>query len=280
MQSNIVDVTLENFEEIFIKRSASQLVLVDFWASWCAPCKVLTPTLEALANQYQGQFLLAKVDCETQEQIAAQFGIQNMPTVVFVKDGQPVDGFTGNQTQSFIVEKLEQHLPKQWELMVNEASNFVANQDWPNAINLLGQAYQQSEQQYSVAIQYAFCLIEGGYAKEALTVLEATKFIDQDEQFQNLKAKAELALEAQDSPEIQQLEQAVIEEPENVELKRQLAAQYSAIKRFEEALQLLLEVLRKDIGDADTKKLFLDLLTQADKTVAATYQRKFYNLLY
>jgi thioredoxin 1 len=70
-------------------------VLVDFWAEWCAPCHMLTPIINELASQYAGKVKFGKVDCDSAPQIAAQYGIQNIPTVILFENGRPVEGFVG-----------------------------------------------------------------------------------------------------------------------------------------------------------------------------------------
>lgn len=105
----IFDVTGANFEQLVIENSFHKPVLVDFWADWCAPCKALMPLLAQIAESYQGELLLAKVNCDVEQDIVMRFGIRSLPTVVLFKDGQPVDGFAGAQPESQIRALLEPH---------------------------------------------------------------------------------------------------------------------------------------------------------------------------
>ena len=102
MSDYIVNIDETNAQQILIEESSRRPVLVDFWADWCEPCKTLMPLLEKLAEEYQGQFLLAKVNADEQQGIAQQLGVRSLPTVMLIKDGQPVDGFVGAQPESQI----------------------------------------------------------------------------------------------------------------------------------------------------------------------------------
>jgi putative thioredoxin len=107
---HVLDVTPANFEREVFERSRTTPVLVDFWATWCEPCKTLTPVLEKLAAEFDGAFLLAKIDIDQNQEIAQVFGVQSVPTVVLMIDGKPVDGFMGAQPEAGIRGLLEKHL--------------------------------------------------------------------------------------------------------------------------------------------------------------------------
>ena len=107
----MIDVTLENFETEVIAASMTQPVLVDFWAPWCGPCKVIGPLLEKLEGAYAGRFKLVKIDSDQEQQLGAAFGIRSIPTCVLLMNGQPVDGFMGALPEGKIKEFLDKHLP-------------------------------------------------------------------------------------------------------------------------------------------------------------------------
>jgi len=106
----MIDITIENFEQEVIAASLSQPVLVDFWAPWCGPCKAIGPILEKLETEYGGAFKLAKINSDEEQQIAGAFGIRSIPTVVLMKNGQPVDGFQGALPEGKVREFLDKHL--------------------------------------------------------------------------------------------------------------------------------------------------------------------------
>jgi putative thioredoxin len=106
----MIDVTIENFEQEVIAASLTQPVLVDFWAPWCGPCKAIGPILEKLETEYGGAFRLAKVNSDEEQQIAGAFGIRSIPTVILLKNGQPVDGFMGALPEGQVRAFLDKHV--------------------------------------------------------------------------------------------------------------------------------------------------------------------------
>jgi len=281
---NVIDITPENFQQALIEESMKRLVVVDFWADWCAPCKALMPILEKLASEYNGQFLLAKVNCDEQQAIAAQFGVRSLPTVALLKDGQPVDGFMGAQPESEIRQMLEKHLPKEYEIAYQQAQEKIASGELEEACTLLNAAHLAEPKRSDIALTFADILIELGNLEAAEAVIGNIPLQDQDAQYNQVKAKLELASEAADSPEVKALEDKLKQNPDDAPTVIELAVQYNQANRAEDALELLLSCLRKDLNAADgeAKKAMTDILSALDNANAlkAKYQRKLYTLLY
>ena len=127
----MINVTVANFEAEVIEASMHTPVLVDFWATWCGPCKVIGPILEKVEAEYGGRFKLVKIDSDQEQQLAAAFGIRSIPTCVLMVNGQPVDGFMGAVPEGQIKAFLDKHLPSEDELAAlaeaDEAQQMLAD---------------------------------------------------------------------------------------------------------------------------------------------------------
>jgi putative thioredoxin len=285
MQVNVIDVTEENFQQIMFEESKQRLVLIDFWADWCAPCKALGPILEKLANEFAGQLLLAKVNADEQQAITSSFGVQSLPTVAIVKDGQPIDAFQGAEPESVIREKLAKHLPSAWELMAKDAQALMAENQFQQALPVLVEAYSLSQEQFEIGFLMADCYLHLKRVKDAEQILAKANMEQQlHPMYGQLKARLELMQEAADSPELQELQAKLAADPENLSLKYELGIQYSQVERIEDSLELLLSVLQADINyhDGGAKRIFLDVINGLAKgdPLAAKFQRKLFTLLY
>ena len=120
--SFVIEVTAKNFQEDVIDRSNSVPVVIDFWAAWCGPCRMLGPVLEKLAHEYNGKFILAKIDTDSDSELALQFGVRSIPAVFAVRGGQAVDGFVGVQPEAVIRTWIDRLLPTPAETLASEAS--------------------------------------------------------------------------------------------------------------------------------------------------------------
>jgi putative thioredoxin len=284
MSEHIVHVTMANAKQILIDESFQRPVLIDFWADWCEPCKSLMPMLEKIANEYAGQFVLAKVNCDDEPHIAQQFGVRSLPTVMLMKDGQPADGFVGAQTETAVRNLLEKFLPKPWDLQLEQARAAIEAGDYGAALALLRNAYEESRKRADIGMELAAVLIALKRFDEAGAQLEAIKLADRDQRYQQLLAQIQLQRDAAKTPEIRQLEAALKQTPDNLATAYQLALQYNQNQQHREALDLLVDILRRDkqFHDGGAKKTLLDIIAvlgNADP-LAKEYQRKLFSLMY
>ena len=280
----IVDIDESNAQTLLIEESQKRPVIVDFWADWCAPCKQLMPILEKLAAEYQGAFLLAKVNADEQQMLAQQLGVRSLPTVMVIKDGQPVDGFSGAQPESAVRDMLDKHVPSPQADSLVKAEQLLAEGDIPGALALFRGAWEDSGQKPEFTMAYAGALITASRLDEAEALLSDIKMVDQDARFQQLMAQIELRRQAAQSPEIEALEADLASDEQNHEVRVKLAVQISSHGRYREALEHLLVVLRadRDWGNGEAKRVYLDMIATIGKgdPLAAEYQRKLFSLLY
>lgn len=284
MSEHIVHVTMANAKQVLIDESFQRPVLVDFWADWCEPCKTLMPMLEKIANEYAGQFVLAKVNCDDEQRLAQQFGVRSLPTVMLMKDGQPADGFVGAQTETAVRQMLEKFLPKPWDLQLQQARDAIEQGDYGAALTLLRNAYEESRKRADIGLELGAVLIALKRFDEASAQLDMIKLVDRDQRYQQLLAQIELQREAAKTPEIRSLEAALQKTPDDLEAAYQLALQYSQNQQHREALDLLIEIIRKNkqFRDGGAKKVLLDIIAMLGNAdpLAKEYQRKLFSMMY
>ncbi|AIU87735.1 co-chaperone YbbN [Pectobacterium odoriferum] len=282
-QATIVDVNESNLHQV-LEHSTTLPVLFYFWSGRSQHCLELEPVLDKLAQEYAGQFVLAKVDCDAEQRVAAQFGLRSIPTVYLFKDGQPQDGFQGPQPEEAIRELLKRALPKEEELKVEQAQQLIQEDKLPEAMQLLKDAWQLSQQRSDIGLMLAEVQIQIKRSEDAEAVLATIPLQDRDTRYHSLVAQIELLKQAADTPEIQHLQQQLDADPQNADLAVQLALQLHQVGRNEEALELLMGFLKKDLAAANgsARKTLMDIMAAlgTSDALAARYRRQLYSLLY
>ena len=275
------------FEQLVIENSFHKPVLVDFWAEWCAPCKALMPLLAQITEGYQGELLLAKVNCDIEQDIVARFGIRSLPTVVLFKNGQPVDGFSGAQPESAIRELLKPHVaepaPAAADPMQAAQASFAEGR-FGDAEALLKELLTEDSQHAAALILYARCLAERGELGEAEVALDAVKGDEHKQALAGARAQLTFLRQAADLPEVASLKTRLAQNGADDEAAYQLAIQQLARQHYEPALEALLQLFIRNRGYADGaahKSLLqvFDLLGNEDPLVTA-YRRKLYQAIY
>ena len=284
----VFDVTDASFEKLVIENSFHKPVLVDFWAEWCAPCKALMPVLAKIAEEYQGELLLAKVNCDFEQGVVTQLGIRSLPTVVLFKDGQPVDGFAGAQPESAIRAMLEPHVqpPAAPEAdLLDSARAAFAEGRIGEAEALLIQLLTEDNQNAPALILYARCLAERGELGEAETVLNSVPAGDEHKQaLAGARAQLTFLRQAADLPEMALLKSRLARDAGDDEAAYQLAIQQLARQQYEAALDGLLALFMRNRHYADglphkTLLQVFDLLGN-DHPLVTQYRRRLYQALY
>ncbi|WP_462401767.1 thioredoxin [Pseudomonas sp. Marseille-QA0332] len=283
----IFDATDANFQQLVIENSFHKPVLVDFWADWCAPCKALMPLLAKIAEDYQGELLLAKINCDVEQQVVAQFGIRSLPTVVLFKDGQPVDGFAGAQPESAIRAMLEPHvqLPAPPAASpLEQAKALFAENRFGEAESILVALLGEDNSNAEALIFYARCLAERGELDEAQTVLEAVKSDEHKAALAGAKAQLTFLRQAASLPEAAELKSRLAQDPADDEAAYQLCIQQLARQQYEAALDGLLKLFQRNRGYENglPHKALLQVfeLLGNDHPLVGNYRRKLFAALY
>ena len=279
----IIEVNGQNLAEVLDMGKTQPLAFL-FYAASDRTSLDFVATMERLAAKYAEQFILAKVNCETEQMIAAQFRIQALPTTYLFKDGAPVDGFQGVLPEAELEQRLQVILPKEDEIKFNQALDYLAIENYEQALPLLKQAWELSDKKNSdVALLYAETYIAMKKVEPAQEILNQIPIQDRDSRWQGLQSQIELLIQAADTPEIQQLQQDYQKNP-TAEIAIKLAVQLHQANRNEEALNLLLSILQKDLNaeEGEVKRQYLAILSALGNSDPLTnkYRRLVYSLLY
>ena len=251
MSAHAFDVTTADFKEKVFDASMTIPVVVDFWAEWCGPCKVLKPILEKLADEYGGRFILAKVDSDASPELAGHFGVRSIPTVVAIVDGQIVDGFTGAKTEGQIREFLDKFVAPAGEAPVGGVEDLIAlAQDareagqHEEARQLLTEAIAAAPEQHEAALLLAEISLEDGALDEAEQILNQIPG-ESDARITALMARITL-IKKNAGVDTSALLARVEAEPDNHELRIAYADALAGKQDWRGALEQLLISVKKD----------------------------------
>jgi putative thioredoxin len=283
---HVIEVTAENFVREVIERSRETPVVVDFWATWCAPCRTLGPVLERLADESNGAFVLAKADTEMLPEIAAEFGVRSIPAVFGLRHGKVVDAFVGALPESAVRAWLNGLLPTASERLVAEARRLEAT-DPASAASRYRAALDPAPDDPAARTGLARVLLRQGQRDEAralIEALEARGFLEPEAE----AVKAELALRDQTagSGGVDAARAALAADPSDPARTLALAEALAAAgpAGYPEALEQALSVVEagSKAPRDDARRLMVNVfqLLPPDSDLATDYRRRLSAALY
>ncbi len=281
----IHEVNGQNFQALVIENSLKQPVLVDFWADWCEPCKTIMPMLAKLADEYAGKFILAKVDTEKEQELAAHFSIKSLPTMKLFVNGKIADERIGVIPESEIRKFIDAFIQSESDKIMNAAMQAIDEGRAEDALELMNQALAQDPENADMKINIAKIMAAQGDSISALSLLDSLNDEDnKKEAAVTLRAEIDMAKQLEDTPALPEIEKRLSENPNDLDALLQKSRRLSASADYDEAMECLLKIMtldRKfedDVGRNSLISLF-DLLG-SDHPSVQKYRRKLFTMLY
>lgn len=279
----VFDATEANFETEVINASFEQPVLVDLWATWCGPCKVLGPLLEKVVDEFNGAVRLAKVDCDKEQALAASFGVRSIPTVVLVREGQLVDAFTGALPEGAIREFLQRHVQPR---AAGEAAPVApAVEETPEqAIARIQQALAADPDKAELKLDLAVAQMQVGNAAAAEAELDALPAnLASDDRARRLRGQLEFARSLKDAPPEAELRARIERDPSDHAARDLLGVRLLIAGATAAGLDQFIEVLRadRDWNEGQAKKRLIAAFSVLDdEDLVGSYRRRMSSLLF
>ena len=284
-ENYIIDVKEDDFNTKVIEESDNKLVVVDFWAPWCGPCKQLTPILEKVTNDAKGKFILAKINIDENQQIAAQLRIQSIPTVYAFKAKQIVNAFQGVMPEKKIVEFVDKLLGSKINQDHTEFYNNIKNEIKEKRIEqskeLLINFISDNPKELTAINLYLECLIELKQFEEVEIFLDSLEDdIKKEEEIKQIVKKLEIIKNNMSGPDVRNLMLKLEKKPDDISLIIKISDKYFSMQNYDESLDLLLRNYTKN-KDLIKKKMVEYFEVLGDKSeYTISYRKKLSQLMF
>ena len=283
--SNIIDVTETEFNAQVIEASESKLIVVDFWAPWCGPCKQLTPILEKIISKSGDKITLVKINIDENQQIAAQLRIQSIPTVYAFKDKQIVNAFQGVIPEGQIIEFIEKCLGSKinedFTEFYNEIESAMAENKFEETKDTLLEFISKNSDEIKGICFYLECLIELKQFEEVeMFISSLEKDVQNKDEVKQVLKKMEIVKNNSSGPNINELLGKLESEPNNIDLILEISDKYFSMKQYENGMDLLLKNYPKNKDSIKNKMVeFFAVLGNTDQ-ITIQYRKKLSQLMF
>ncbi len=283
--SNIIDVSETEFNDKVIEASESKLIVVDFWAPWCGPCKQLTPILEKIISKSVDKITLVKINIDENQQIAAQLRIQSIPTVYAFKDKQIVNAFQGVIPEGQIIEFIEKCLGSKinedFTEFYDEIESAMAENKYEETKDTLLEFISKNSDEIKGICFYLECLIELKQFEEVEVFINSLeKDVQEMDELKQVLKKMEIVKNNSSGPNINELLDKLENEPGNIDLILEISDKYFSKKEYENGMDLLLKNYPKNKDSIKNKMVeFFGVLGNTHK-VTIHYRKKLSQLMF
>ena len=282
---NIIDVNESDFNDKVIEASENKLIVVDFWAPWCGPCKQLTPILEKIISKSEDKVTLVKINIDDNQQIASQLRIQSIPTVYAFKDKQIVNAFQGVIPESQIIEFIEKCLGSKINEDFTEFYNDIKNAMSENKFEETKQTLLEFISKHSDEIRgicfYLDCLIELKQFEEVESFISSLeKAVQEKDEIKQVLKKMEIVKNNSSGPDVNEILRKLEKNPTNIDLILELSDKYFSMKEYEYGMDLLLKNYPKNKGKIKNKMVeFFGVLGNTDQ-ITIQYRKKLSKIMF
>ncbi len=281
----MIELNESNFETEVIKKSHQVPVLVDFWADWCAPCKMLVPVLAKLAADFGDQLQIAKVNTDIERGLAQRHGIRSLPTLHLYRNGEVVEEVLGAQPESTLRSLIEAYLVRASDSTLQEALGHVATGNRAQALELLERGWQEDPGNPRLPLELARLYIEDGQFDKAASLLQTLPHeVRESDAAKALQLLIEFASTAAAGPDEDTLVKRLSDNPADSEARFQLASRQVVGGDYDAALDNFMELLKRDrsFGDGAAQRGLLTVfsLLGEDDTRVGAYRRRMFTLLH